>query len=66
MSTPQQLSSFNNSVFPKYTIKTISSGTQYSVTSADNGVILNFIGTGSFTVTTAPAASLGAGFNFQI
>jgi hypothetical protein len=67
VSTPQQLSAFNNLVLPRSTIKTISSGSQYTVTAADYGVILNFTGTTAFTVNiAAPAASLGVGFYFDV
>jgi len=66
VSTPQQLSAFNNFVIPRYTIKNISAGGSYTVTGADNGVILNFIGSVSLTLNLAPAASLGPGFNFQL
>lgn len=69
MSVPQQLSAFNNTVLPRSTIKTISStiGTQYNVTAADYGVILNITGTASYSIfITAPAASFGLGFYFDV
>lgn len=65
MSTPQQLSSFNNLIIPRYTIKNISAG-GYTVTSADNGVILNYIGSTAITINLAPAVTLGPGFSFQV
>lgn len=66
MSTPQQLSSFNNFVIPRYTIKNISAGGSYTVTGADNGVILNYIGSTAITINLAPAVTLGPGFSFQV
>lgn len=62
MSVPQQLSSFNNQVPPRYAIKSITKA--YRITGADYGQILNCSGTTtSYTISTAPAASVGAGFN---
>jgi hypothetical protein len=65
MSVPQQLSGFNNQIPPRYAIKNITKA--YRITGADYGQILNFSGTTtSYTVSTAPAASVGAGFNCWI
>jgi hypothetical protein len=65
MSVPQQLSGFNNQIPPRYAIKNIS--TTYTVTGLDYGVIFNYsIASGSYTLRSAPASSLGVGFNFWI
>lgn len=64
MSAPQQASAFNNQIPPRYTIKNITAA--YTVTGADYGVILNCTGTTSYTLGTAPASSVGAGFNVWI
>jgi hypothetical protein len=62
MSVPQQLSSFNNQIPPRYAIKSIKN--TYRISGADYGQILNCSGTTtSYTISTAPAASVGAGFN---
>lgn len=64
MSAPQQASAFNNQIPPRYTIKNITSA--YTVTGADYGAILNCTGATSYTLGTAPASSIGAGFNVWI
>jgi len=64
MSVPQQLSGFNNQIPPRYAIKSITRA--YRITGADYGQILNCTGTTSYTLSTAPAASVGAGFNCWI
>ena len=64
MSAPQQASAFNNQIPPRYTIKNITSA--YTVTGADYGAILSCTGATSYTLGTAPASSIGAGFNVWI
>lgn len=64
MSAPQQLSSFNNQIPPRYTIKNITAA--YTVTGADYGSILSCTGTTSYALSLTPAASVGTGFNVWI
>jgi hypothetical protein len=64
MSVPQQLSGFNNQIPPRYAIKSITRA--YRITGADYGQILNCSGGTSYTLSTAPAASIGVGFNCWI
>ena len=64
MSAPQQASAFNNQIPPRYTIKNITAA--YTITGADYGVILSCTGATSYTLGTAPASSIGAGFNVWI
>ena len=64
MSAPQQASAFNNQIPPRYTIKNITAA--YTVTGADYGVILSCTGATSYTLGTASASSVGAGFNVWI
>jgi hypothetical protein len=61
MSVPQQLSSFNNQIPPRSSVKNITKA--YRISGVDYGQILNCFGTSNFTISTVPGASLGAGFN---
>ena len=64
MSTPQQLSAFNNQIPQRYTIKSLTAA--YTVTGADYGAILQFSSTGAITCSLPPAATVGVGFNVWI
>lgn len=73
MSTPQQLSSFNNQIPPRLTIKNLSSisplaNYTYNVTAADYGVVLENTNATSYdyTITLPSGFSLGVGFNFYV
>jgi hypothetical protein len=61
---PIQTSSFNNQIPPRQVIRNITSN--YTVTGADYGVVLNVVSTASVTLAFAPSASLGAGFQVTV